>query len=108
MNDMKICGRNNLLPRLWWLFPWSTTRELESIVRCQHEWGDLVDRQLAIDERVIKEQSEEIRRLRERVSDLYDDIIRGRACVPDATPEGGRVGPGHQNASTGLPEGFSG
>lgn len=105
MNNMKIHDRNNLLPRFWWLSPWATARELERIARCQLEWADLADRQLAIDERVLCDQSEEIRRLRERVADLYDDIIRGRACNPDATPEGERVGSGNQKASLGLQEG---
>ena len=105
MNNMKIYDRNNLLPRFWWLSPWSTARELERIARCQLEWADNADRQLAIDERVLCDQSDEIRRLRERVADLYDDIIRGRACNPDATPEGERVGADPGKASVGLPEG---
>lgn len=105
MNEMKTYDRNNLLPRFWWLFPWATARELAHIARASVEWGDLADRQLAIDERVIREQSEEIRRLRERVADLYEDILRGRACVPDATPEGERLRPGNQKTSTGLLEG---
>ena len=108
MNNMKICGRNNLLPLLWWLSPWASACELNRIARAALEWGDLADLQLAIDERVIKEQSEEIRRLRQRVADLYDDIIRGKACNPDAYPVEERVGPGNQKASTVLPEGLSG
>ena len=102
---MKIHQQNNLLPRFWWLFPWATARELNRIAKAQLVWNCNAARQLDIDYRVLKEQSEEIRRLRERVADLYDDIIRGRACNPDATPEEGRLGPGNQKASMGFPEG---
>lgn len=105
MNDMKIYDRNEMLPRLWWLFPWATARELHRIAKASLEWGDLADGALGVQERVIADQSEEIRRLRERVADLYDDIVAGRACVADATPVGARLGADPQKASAGSPEG---
>mgnify|MGYP000284677259 CR=1 FL=1 len=85
---MKTYDRNEMLPRLWWLFPWATARELHRIVKALLEWGDDADRALEIQSRVIADQSGEIARLRRQVEDLHDDILRGRAIVPDAHPVG--------------------
>jgi len=82
---MKIL-RPDHLPRFWWINPWTTALELHRIINALVEWGDLADHQLSIDSRVIQDQSAEIRKLRERVADLYDDILAGRACNPDAKP----------------------
>jgi len=105
LTNMKIYDRNEMLPRLWWLFPWATACELHRIAKASLEWGDHADRGLEIQARVIDDQSGEIRRLRERVSDLYDDIMAGRACVADATPVGARLGADLESASTDSPEG---
>jgi hypothetical protein len=83
---MKIYDRNNMLSRFWWLSPWATARELHRIAKASLNWGDDADRALEIQARVIEDQSAEISRLRLRLEDLHDDIMRGRACVPDATP----------------------
>jgi hypothetical protein len=83
---MKIYDRNDMLPQLWWLSPWSAARELHRISKALLEWGDDADRALEIQARVIEDQSAEISRLRLRLEDLHDDIIRGRAITPDAFP----------------------
>ena len=83
---MKIYNRNDMLPRFWWLFPWATARELHRIAKASLNWGDEADRALEIQARVITDQSAEIARLRLRLEDLHDDIIRGRAITPDAYP----------------------
>lgn len=105
---MKTYDRNNLLPRLWWLFPWATTRELARIAKALLEWGDEADRALGLQARVITDQSAEISGLRLRLEDLYDDIIRGRAITPDAYPEGGSPTPEGENPATSQPRGLSG
>lgn len=83
---MKIYDRNDMLPRFWWVFPWATARELHRIAKATLEWGDDADRALEIQSRVIADQSAEISRLRLRLEDLHEDIVRGRAVVPDARP----------------------
>ena len=83
---MKIYDRNDMLPALWWLFPWATARELHRIAKASLEWGDDADKALEIQSRVIADQSAEISRLRLRLEDLNEEILRGRAIVPDASP----------------------
>ena len=83
---MKIYDRNDMLPRFWWLFPWSAVRELHRIAKASLEWGDEADRALAISSRVMREQSAEIWHLRRRLEDLNEEILRGRAVIPDAHP----------------------
>lgn len=96
------------MPRLWWLSPWSAACYLHEACEALKSYADRADRAIDIQCRVISDQSEEIRRLRERVADLYDEIIRGRAVIPDAEPEGGRAGVSHQKAAMGLAEGSNG
>jgi len=103
---MKTYDRNNLLPRLWWLFPWATTRELSRITKALLEWGDDADRALELQARVITDQSAEISRLRLQLEDLHDDIIRGRAITPDAYPEGGSPTPEGESPATSQPRGL--
>lgn len=83
---MKIYNRNELLPRFWWVFPWATARELHRIAKASLEWGDDADLALSLQSRVIADQSAEISRLRLRLEDLNEEILRGRAIVPDARP----------------------
>lgn len=85
---MKIYNRNELLPRFWWVFPWATSRELHRIAKALLDWGDDADLALSLQSRVIADQSAEISRLRLRLEDLNEEILRGRAIVPDATPVG--------------------
>lgn len=103
---MKIYDRNDMLPRFWWVFPWATARELHRIVKATLEWGDDADRALEIQSRVIADQSAEISRLRLRLEDLHEDIVRGRAVVPDASPVGFTPTPEAQNPATGQPKAF--
>lgn len=83
---MKIYNRNEMLPTFWWLFPWATARELHRIAKASLEWGDDADLALSLQARVIADQSAEISRLRLRLEDLNEEIVRGRAIVPDAYP----------------------
>jgi hypothetical protein len=83
---MKIYNRNELLPRFWWVFPWATARELNRIAKASLEWGDDADLALDLQARIIEDQSAEISRLRLRLEDLNEDILRGRAITPDAYP----------------------
>jgi len=83
---MKIFHRDDMLPRFWWLFPWTAARELHRIAKASLEWGDEADSALAISSRVMREQSAEIRHLRRQLEDLNEEILRGRAVIPDAYP----------------------
>lgn len=105
---MKIYDRNDMLPRLWWLFPWATARELHRIAKASLNWGDDADRALGIQSRVIEDQSAEISRLRRQLEDLHDDIIRGRAITPDARPVSPTPTPEPENPATGQQEAFDG
>ena len=107
---MKIYNRNELLPRFWWLFPWATSRELHRIAKALLDWGDDADLALDLQSRVIADQSAEISRLRFRLEDLNEDILRGRAITPDAFPvnptptsEAPSPAKGQQEALTYLP-----
>lgn len=83
---MKIYDRNDMLPRFWWVFPWTTVRELHRIAKASLDWGDCADRALELQSRIITDQSDEISRLRLRLEDLHEDIVLGRAVIPDARP----------------------
>jgi hypothetical protein len=107
---VKIYNRNELLPRFWWLFPWATARELHRIAKASLNWGDDADLALDLQSRVIADQSAEISRLRLRLEDLNEDILRGRAITPDAypfnptpTPEAPSPAKGQQEAKAYLP-----
>lgn len=104
---MKIYDRNNMLSRFWWLFPWATARELHRIAKASLNWGDEADMALGIQARVIDDQSAEISRLRRQLEDLHDDIIRGRACIPDASPVSPTPTPEASSPATGQQEGES-
>ena len=103
---MKIYDRNDMLPRFWWLFPWSAARELHRIAMASLAWGDEADRALAISSRVMREQSAEIRHLRRQLEDLNEEILRGRAVVPDASPVSLTPNSDAQNPATGHSEAF--
>ena len=78
--------RPNTKPALWWLFPWSYARTLHMAANALKAMCDRQDRALEMQAHIIADQSEEIRFLRQRVEDLNDAIISGKAIVPDAQP----------------------
>jgi hypothetical protein len=73
-------------PALWWLFPWSYASTLHSAANALRSLSDRQDKALEMQAHIIADQSEEIRFLRQRVDDLNDAIIRGKAITPDAHP----------------------
>jgi hypothetical protein len=73
-------------PPLWWLFPWSYASTLHSAANALRSLSDRQDKALEMQAHIIADQSEEIRFLRQRVDDLNDAIIRGKAITPDAHP----------------------
>ena len=73
-------------PRLWWLFPWSYARTLHMAANALRAMCDRQDQALTMQAHIIADQSEEISFLRQRVDDLNDSIIRGKAITPDAHP----------------------
>ena len=73
-------------PRLWWLFPWSYARTLHTAANALRALTDRQERALDMQAHIIVDQSEEISFLRQRVNDLNDSIIRGKAITPDAHP----------------------
>ena len=73
-------------PRLWWLFPWSYARTLHTAANALRALTDRQDRALDMQAHIIVDQSEEISFLRQRVNDLNDSIILGKAITPDAHP----------------------
>ena len=56
--------RPNMKPPLWWLFPWSYARTLHMAANAVKALCDRQDQALAIQARVIADQSEEIANLR--------------------------------------------
>ena len=73
-------------PALWWLFPWSYARTLHTAANALRALTDRQERALDMQAHIIVDQSEEIHFLRQRVDDLNDAIIRGKAITPDAHP----------------------
>jgi hypothetical protein len=107
---VKIYNRNDMLPPFWWVFPWATARELHRIAKATLDWGDSADLALDLQARIIEDQSAEISRLRLRLEDLNEEILRGRAITPDAypfnptpTPEASRPAKGQQEGLSYLP-----
>ena len=79
--------RPSSMPRLWWLNPWATARYLHAALTAMKGYADRADKALDIQARIIAEQSDEIRYLRQRVADLNDAIVAGHAIVPDRSEE---------------------
>ena len=84
-NPMTII-RPNSKPAFWWLFPWSYARVLHRAANAVKAYADRLDEILDIQRSLIEEQAAEIRRLKLRIADQNDAIIRGTAITPDATP----------------------
>jgi len=89
------------MPRLWWLSPWSTCREMHGMLRAFQalaEVDDRANRILKADVRYLTVESdsnharwlmvlEENEALRRRIAELEAAVITGEAIVPDAKPE---------------------
>ena len=96
------------LPRLWWLSPWSTCREMHGMLKAFQSLAEVDDRAnqiLKADVRYLTVENnsnharwlmvmEENETLRRRVAELeagldrlHAAIISGGAIVPDAKPE---------------------
>lgn len=89
------------LPRLWWLSPWSTCREMHGILRALQTMAQVDDRaiqSLVADVRYVTIENnsnharwlmvlEENEALRRRIAELEAAVITGEAIVPDAKPE---------------------
>ena len=73
-------------PRLWWLFPWSYARTLHTAANALRALTDRQDKALDMQAHIIVDQSDEISFLRQRVNDLNDAIVSGKAITPDAHP----------------------
>lgn len=75
------------LPRLWWLSPWSTCREMHGMLKAFQALAE-------VDERANQILKADVLLLRRRVAELEDGldrlhtaIITGGAIVPDAKPD---------------------
>ena len=78
--------KSDSLPRLWWLNPWAAAKYLHSAATAMKDYADRVDCVLDIQKSIIEDQSAEIAGLRYRLTKLTDDVTRGTAITPDATP----------------------
>ena len=76
--------RPDRLPTLWWLNPWLTVRYLHRAVGAFKSYADKADNCIDLQAKLIREQSNEIKFLRQRNDDLFDAIIKGHAINPDA------------------------
>ena len=78
--------RPDRLPRFWWAFPWSTARYLHQAATALKEYADRLDTVIELQDRIISDQSAEIKVLKRRNDDMNDAIISGIAITPDAVP----------------------
>ena len=76
--------RPDRLPTLWWLNPWLTVRYLHRASNALKAYADKADNCIDLQAKLIREQSNEIKFLRQRNDDLFDAIIKGNAINPDA------------------------
>lgn len=74
------------MPRLWWLNPWAAARYLHSAATALKDYADQADRCIEMQIRIIEDKNAEIEYLRQRVADLNDAVISGKAIIPDAKP----------------------
>ena len=68
------------LPRLWWLSPWSTCREMHGMLRAFQALAE-------VDDRANQILKADVQLLRRRIAELEAAVITGGAIVPDAKPE---------------------
>lgn len=78
--------RPHAMPRFWWLVPWAYARTLHRAANAVKAYADRLDDIIDLQRSIIDDQSDEIRFLRQRVEDLNDAVIRGKAIIPDAEP----------------------
>ena len=78
--------RPNKMPAFWWVCPWAYARTLHMASNAVKAYADRLDDILDIQRGIIDQQSAEIKKLRQRVADQNDAIIRGVAITPDARP----------------------
>jgi len=78
--------RPHSMPRGWWLCPWAYAIVLHRAANAVKAYADRLDDIIDLQRGIIEDQSQEIGFLRQRVEDLNDAVIRGKAIVPDATP----------------------
>lgn len=78
--------RPNTKPAFWWLVPWAYACELHRAANAVKAYADRLDDILDIQRSLIDEQAAEIRRLKLRIADQNDAIIRGTAITEDARP----------------------
>lgn len=83
--DMNII-RPHSMPRGWWLCPWAYAIVLHRAANAVKAYADRLDDIIDLQRSIIDDQSDEIRRLRQRVEDLNDAVISGKAIIPDAQP----------------------
>ena len=76
--------RPDRLPTLWWLNPWLTVSYLHRASAALKAYADKADTCIDLQAKLIREQSNEIKFLRQRNDDLFDAIIKGNAINPDA------------------------
>ena len=81
-----ITIRPNKMPTLWWLFPWSYARTLHMSANAVKAYADRLDEQLDGQRQTIKYLMAENYRLQQRIDDLNDAVISGKAIIPDAQP----------------------
>ena len=82
---MRIINAGSM-PRFWWLNPWATARALHDAVGALKAYADRGDDLIDLQASTTDSQREEILELRERLADLNEQILTGRAIVPDAAP----------------------
>lgn len=75
------------LPRLWWLSPWSTCREMHGMLRAFQALAEVDDRANMILKADVRYLTVENEALRRRIAELEAAVITGGAIVPDAKPE---------------------
>ena len=78
--------RPDSMPRLWWLNPWASARYLHQAASALKEYADRLDTVIELQDRIISDQSAEIKVLKRRNDDMNDAIISGTAITPDAHP----------------------
>jgi len=78
--------RPTMMPRLWWLNPWAAARYLHQAATALKEYADRLDAVIELQDRIISDQSAEIKVLNLRNDEMNDAIISGTAITPDAHP----------------------
>lgn len=78
--------RPHAMPRFWWLCPWAYAIVLHRAANAVKAYADRLDDIIDLQRGIIDDQSAEIRRLRQRIEDLNDAVISGKAIIPDAQP----------------------